>query len=489
MSREPIVDIKHKFISAADKLSTVVGSTMGPAGKLIALQNGDGRGHFTKDGISVAKTIQLKDPIENMCAKAIIEASAISARVGDGTTSAVVLACGFLKTLLAHPEKTDQLKKAVEVSKTLLTQMSKPADTAMIRAVAQISSNGDQQIIDIVCRALEMVGADGLIRVEESYEPESKLFLAEGFEAKAGWVHKAFCNKGIQSVYSKPLVWSTMERLFTYHHLTALKPILEEAAAQKRPLVIIAPDFSGDVLKTLLLNHQNKIFECLPIKTGENFKLLEDLSAVCRVDLRDPNLISPLSNLKASEMGELETIEVSPTDLFCIAKYSTGIEKQVKYLKAQLEDSKREMEKTEIKQRIAALSNKTARIMVGGVSTSEIREQVDRFDDCVCAVLAAAKGGVVGGGGQSLRKIASIVQNPELTDVLNTISNLIQSNSGKSRVLDADHTWDARNDKIVDPFEALIVDPMLVVKTALEAAFSVAVLLANTAGAVVTQPE
>ena len=516
---------REKIKTGVNKLADAVKSTLGPCGQNVILQKEHGTPIITKDGVSVAKEIQLKDPVENIGAQVIKEVSVKAAKqAGDGTTTATVLAASMYNEglkYMAAGHNAIEIKRGMDKACTSITKNLKGLSKDVsnheeIRQVATISANGDASIGNIIAEAMEEVGKKGVITVEESKTAETTLEIVEGMQIDRGYLSPYFVtdNNKMTVTLENPYIL-LCDKKITF--IKEILPLLETCSKQNRSLLIIADDVEGEALATMVVNKARGILNICAIKApgfgDRKTHMLEDLAILTGGTVISQQKGLKLEKLTMEMLGSARTVTVEKdkTTIVDGAGNQDAITSRLSELDAQQENADSDYEREAITERMNKLVGGVAIINIGASSEVELKEKKDRVDDALHATRAAVEEGIVAGGGMAL--IFSTKQ-----DSTNTFDNADQelgarlvynackspfmticSNAGKNgeAVLmglenqydDQTHGYDARNEVYVDMFEAGIIDPTKVTRTALEMAVSVASTLLTTSCVVSLEPE
>lgn len=523
---------REKIANGVAKLARAVKATLGPRGRNVVIQRQHGAApHITKDGVTVARSISFKDPYEQVGAQMVKEVAQKTADVaGDGTTTATVLAEAIVTEglkLVASGHDPMSLKrgidKAVEkVIEEIAAQRRVVSTAEEVRQVATISANGDESIGSMVSEAIEQVGKDGIITLEEGKGTESTLRVASGFEFDRGYLAPHFCNdvEKQRVILQDARVLLVNGKLSGSGALKDMQAVFEECHAESIPLVIIAEAVESEFLNTLIVNAYKGALKCVAIKApgfGESRKeMLGDLAALTGATMRDGDLVgssqSAVKNLKMEDLGFCPRIEVYKDRTLLLS--NPGCEESVELRAAQIKEKMKQVESSHdldnLEKRLAKLIGGAAVIEVGAATESEMKERKDRLEDALAATRAAIQEGIVPGGGVALVRAASAMKgfttgNPEedagVRIVLGAITvplRQIAENAGQagdvvvSDVRDrstGSMGFDAYRLQMTDMFEAGIVDPTKVTRTALQHAASIAGLMITTECVVVFEPE
>lgn len=519
------VDAREKIKKGVDKLADAVRSTLGPCGRNVLIEKQDGASFSTKDGVSVAKEIHLKDPVENMGAQVIKEVSMKAAKhAGDGTTTATVLAATMysegLKYITAGSNPVELkrgMDKAVEAVVSNLRELSRDVSTNdEIRQVATISANNDSSVGAIIAEAMESVGKNGIIEVEQSKTFETTLEIVEGMKIDRGYVSPYFVtdNNTMSTTLENPFILIYDKRISTVKEIL---PLLETCSKQNKPLLIIAEDIDGEALATLVVNKMRGILNVAAIKApgygDRRTQNLEDIAILTGGQVVSTQKGHKLERLTIEMLGTARTVKVTKEDTIIVDGNgnSESIKERVDSLKQQYDDAEGEYEKQALKERISKLVGGVAVLNIGAASEVELREKVDRVDDALHATRAAVEEGVVIGGGMALYSASQdlsfgpdALENEDQRLGVQIIKKACKSpfeaiinNAGKNpeailacmSIERLDNAgYDARNDRFVDMFAVGIIDPTKVTRTALELANSVSGTLLTTECVVSIEP-
>lgn len=520
------VDAREKIKKGVDKLADAVRSTLGPCGRNVLIEKQDGASFSTKDGVSVAKEIHLKDPVENMGAQVIKEVSMKAAKhAGDGTTTATVLAATMysegLKYITAGSNPVELkrgMDKAVEAVVSNLREMSKDVSTnEEIKQVATISANNDNSVGAIIAEAMDSVGKNGIIEVEQSKTFETTLEIVEGMKIDRGYVSPYFVtnNSTMSTTLENPFILIYDKRISTVKEIL---PLLETCSKQNKPLLIIAEDIDGEALATLVVNKMRGILNVAAIKApgygDRRTQNLEDIAIITGGQVVSTQKGHKLEKLTIEMLGTARTVKVTKDDTIIVdgSGSTDAIKDRVENLKQQYDDAEGEYEKQALKERISKLVGGVAVLNIGAASEVELREKVDRVDDALHATRAAVEEGIVIGGGMALYNASQelsfgphVLENDDQRLGVQIVKKAckapfeaIITNAGKNpeAILAMMHIekldnagYDARNDQFVNMFAYGIIDPTKVTRTALELANSVSGTLLTTECVVSIEPE
>tara|TARA_R100000664_G_scaffold15647_1_gene24240 strand:- start:11223 stop:12794 length:1572 start_codon:yes stop_codon:yes gene_type:complete len=505
--------LQQKIIKGANTLADNVASTLGPKGRNVLLQEKGKAPFITKDGVTVAQFVALEDPFENAGAQVIKQAAIqTNSDAGDGTTTATVLARAILteaqKYILAGIPPTELQRglgiAAKEVVNNLKAAAKPVTSIEDIRHVAAISANNDTTIGELIAMAVDRVGQDGSITIEESRSLETSLDVTEGFKLDAGYCAGAFINDERRAMmyHDEPLLLVTDYKINTVEQIL---PILEMAAREGRPLVIVAEDIEGQALAALIMNAMRGTMKIAGIKAPrygeERRNTMHDLALSVGATFITRESGVKLQEVKMEHLGTAKFIESTKYSTTVVGGHGDHkqIEEQIEQLKALIEQTESLQACEQIQDRIVRLSSGVAVIRVGGATEVEMTEKKHRIEDALEAVRSAQQEGIVGGGGTALLRASNtLVMKTESAEQA-MAGGIIQAacraplrqmahNAGFSadiiikNVLDApnDSGWDFRNDELVNLYESGIIDPVKVTKTALQNAVSCAGTLITT---------
>ncbi len=516
-------DARQKILKGVQVLSSAVKVTLGPRGRNVVIEKSYGAPHITKDGVSVAKEIELEDKEENMGAQMVKEvASKTADKAGDGTTTATVLAEAIYTegqrnvTAGANPMQIKHgIDKAVGVITSHLQSLSRTVkDKKEITQVATISANGDEVIGEIIATAMERVGKDGTITIEEGKGLETTLDVVEGMNFDRGYASAYF----ITNAETQEAILENCYVLVYDKKISGMKeflPILQAVAESGRALLIIAEDVEGEALATLVVNRLRAGLKVCAVKApgfGDRRKaMLQDIAIITGGQVISEEVGLKLENTTLDMLGQVKkaVIEKEETTLVQGAGKKEEIKKQIDLLKRQIEDATSDYDKDKLKERLAKLAGGVGVLKVGGATEVEVKEKKDRLDDALHATRAAVEEGVVPGGGVALircipelAKLATSFKGDERLGVeimMRAISaplKQIAFNAGhegsiiaqKVSELSVCEGWDARTNEYVDMFKQGIIDPTKVVRLAVQMAASIAGLLLSTEAMITEEP-
>jgi len=516
-------DARERILRGVDILADAVKVTLGPKGRNVVIEKSFGAPRITKDGVTVAKEIELKDRFENLGAQMVREvASKTNDIAGDGTTTATVLAQAIvregMKSVAAGMNPMD-LKRGIDlaVGKVVadLKARSKPvAVTSEIAQVGTISANGETEIGEMIAKAMEKVGKEGVITVEEAKGMESELDVVEGMQFDRGYLSPYFITnpEKMQVELESPYILIHEKKL---SNLQALLPVLEAVVQSGRPLLIIAEDVEGEALATLVVNKLRGGLKVAAVKApgfGDRRKaMLEDIAVLTKGEMISEDLGIKLENVTLPMLGVAKrvTIDKDNTTIIDGAGEADSIKGRVEQIRAQIEITTSDYDKEKLQERLAKLAGGVAVIKVGGSTEVEVKERKDRVDDALHATRAAVEEGIVPGGGTALLYATKALEglkgaNDDQTRGVDIVRRAlfapvrqIASNAGHDGAVVSGKLLDGGDDKIgfnaqTDVYENLVVagviDPTKVVRTALQDAASVASLLITTEAAITEMP-
>jgi chaperonin GroEL len=506
---------REKLVQGVNVLADAVKVTLGPKGRNVVIQKSFGAPHVTKDGVTVAKEVELKDPVENMGAQMVREvASKTADKAGDGTTTATVLAQAIVREgvkYVAAGMNPMDLKRGIEHGARALVQelinLSKPCSTTKeIAQVGALSANSDSSIGDIIAEAMQRVGSKGVITVEDGKGLENELEVVEGMQFDRGYLSPYFINNPDKQVaeLDNPYILLNDKKV---SNIRDLLPVLEQVAKAGRPLLIIAEDVEGEALATLVVNNMRGILKTVAVKApgfGDRRKaMLEDIAVLTGGQVVAEELGLTLDKVTLADLGQAKRIEVDKDNTIIVdgAGSSANIESRVKSINTQIESATSDYDREKLQERVAKLSGGVAVIRVGAATEVEMKEKKDRIDDALHATRAAVEEGVVVGGGVALLRAARSARidlpanNPDYSAGVDIVLRAAQEplraiayNAGAepsvvvNRVLEGtgNFGYNAANDTYGDLVEQGVIDPTKVTRTALTSAASVAGLLLTT---------
>jgi chaperonin GroEL len=518
-------DARDRMLRGVDILANAVKVTLGPKGRNVVLEKSYGAPRITKDGVTVAKEIELSDKFENMGAQMVREvASKASDVAGDGTTTATVLAQAIVregaKAVAAGMNPMD-LKRGIDLAtaeavKDIQARAKKVASSEEIAQVGTISANGDASIGEMIAQAMQKVGNEGVITVEEAKTAETELDVVEGMQFDRGYLSPYFITNAEKMIaeLEDPYILIHEKKLSS---LQSLLPILEAVVQTGKPLLIVAEDIEGEALATLVVNKLRGGLKIAAVKApgfGDRRKaMLEDIAILTAGQTISEDLGIKLENVTLDMLGRAKRIRIDKESTTIIdgAGSSQDIEARVSQIKAQIEETTSDYDREKLQERLAKLAGGVAVIRVGGSTEVEVKEKKDRVDDAMHATRAAVEEGIVPGGGTALLRAKTAVakltsDNPDVQAGIKIVLRALEApirqiaeNAGVegSTVVGKinDNTssdtfgFNAQTEEFVDMLQAGIVDPAKVVRTALQNAASVAGLLVTTEAMVAEAPK
>ena len=515
-------DARQRMLKGVNILANAVKVTLGPKGRNVVLDKSFGAPTITKDGVSVAKEIELKDKFENMGAQMVKEVSSQTSDVaGDGTTTATVLAQSILvegmKAVAAGMNPMDLkrgIDKAVVAAVEQLKKMSKPcSDNKAIAQVGTISANSDKDIGDIIAKAMDKVGKEGVITVEEGSGLENELDVVEGMQFDRGYLSPYFVNnqQNMSCELESPLILLNDKKI---SNIREMLPVLEGVAKSGKPLLIISEDVEGEALATLVVNNIRGIVKVAAVKApgfGDRRKaMLQDIAVLTGGTVISEELGLSLEKATLNDLGSAKRVIVSKENTTIIdgAGKATDIEARVKQIRAQIEETSSDYDKEKLQERVAKLAGGVAVIKVGAVTEVEMKEKKARVEDALHATRAAVEEGVVAGGGvaliRALQAIKSLKGDNHDQDIGINIARrameeplrMIVENAGDeasvvvNKVMEnkGDFGYNAASGEYGDMIAMGILDPTKVTRSALQNAASVAGLMITTEAMVADIP-
>ena len=507
-------EARNKLYEGVRKLSDAVKVTMGPRGRNVLIQKSFGAPTITKDGVSVAKEVELKDTLENMGASLVREvASKTADQAGDGTTTATVLAHAIFKeglrniTAGANPIEVKRgMDKACEAIIAELKALAKPVagNRKQIAQVATISANSDEKIGQLIADAMEKVGKDGVITVEEAKSINDELSVVEGMQFDRGYLSPYFITNAdkMNCELSNPLILLYDKKIT---NLKDILPVLETAQKNGRPLLIIAEDIEGEALATLVVNKLRGILNIAAVKApgfGDRRKaMLEDIAILTGGTVICEEMGRTLESANAADLGSASSIVIDKDNTTIVngAGSKDAINARINQIKAQIAETTSDYDREKLQERLAKLSGGVAVIKVGAATETEMKEKKDRVDDALSATKAAVEEGIVIGGGAALihatNRINLNLEGDELIGA-NIVRRAIKApirqiaeNAGFDAGVivnpietckDENRGFDSASGEYVDMYEAGIIDPVKVERVALQNAVSVASMLLTT---------
>ncbi|HXQ12550.1 MAG TPA: chaperonin GroEL [Caulobacteraceae bacterium] len=517
-------DARDRMLRGVNTLANAVRVTLGPKGRNVIIEKSFGAPRSTKDGVTVAKEIELTDKFENLGAQLIREvASKTNDKAGDGTTTATILAQAIvsegLKYVAAGMNPMDLRrgidKAVVKVVAEIKKTSKKVTTNAEIAQVGAISANGDKDVGDMIARAMDKVGNEGVITVEEAKSLETELDVVEGMQFDRGYLSPYFITNAdkMEAVLEDPLILLFEKKLSS---LQALLPVLEAVVQSARPLLIVAEDIEGEALATLVVNKLRGGLRVAAVKApgfGDRRKaMLEDIATLTGGQLISEDLGIKLENVTLDMLGKAKKVTITKDDTTIVdgSGAKADIEARIGQIKKQIEDTTSDYDKEKLQERLAKLAGGVAVVRVGGSTEVEVKEKKDRVDDALNATRAAVEEGIVPGGGVALLKAAKVLEgfkgdNDDQTAGVAIVQRALQApirqiaeNAGVEGSIvvgkvtenkSATYGFDAQSEKYVDMIQAGIIDPAKVVRTALQDAASVAGLMVTTEAAIVEAPK
>ena len=517
-------DARDRMLRGVDILANAVKVTLGPKGRNVVIEKTFGAPRITKDGVTVAKEIELKDKFENMGAQMVKEvASKTNDLAGDGTTTATVLAQAIVregcKSVAAGMNPMD-LKRgidaAVETVTAELAKMSKKVKTnEEIAQVGTIAANGNREIGDIIAKAMDKVGKEGVITVEEAKGLDTELDVVEGMQFDRGYLSPYFITNAEKMTVElqNPYILIHEKKL---SDLQPLLPILEAVVQSNRPLLIIAEDIEGQALATLVVNKLRGGLKVAAVKApgfGDRRKaMLEDIAVLTHGEVISEDLGIKLESVTLQMLGSAKvvTIDKDNTTIIDGAGKKADINARCEQIRAQVEETTSDYDKEKLQERLAKIAGGVAVIKVGGATEVEVKEKKDRVDDALHATRAAVEEGIVPGGGVALLRASKLLSKTSSTNddqkvgieivrrALQVPLRQIAENAGEDSAVIAgkvaenasfNYGFDAQSGKYVDMVKAGIIDPTKVVRVALQDAASVAGLLITTEAMIADLPK
>ncbi|MDX2308509.1 MAG: chaperonin GroEL [Hyphomicrobium sp.] len=517
-------DAREKMLRGVDVLANAVKVTLGPKGRNVVIERSFGAPRTTKDGVSVAKEIELEDKFENMGAQMLREVASRTADLaGDGTTTATVLAQAIVRegarSVAAGANPMD-LKRGVDLAVTAVVQniktnARKVTSSSEVAQVGTISSNGDQEIGRMIATAMDRVGKEGVITVEEAKSLETELDVVEGMQFDRGYISPYFVTNAdkMTAELDEPLILIHEKKLTG---LQAMLPVLEAVVQSGRPLLIIAEEVENEALATLVVNKLRGGLKVAAVKApgfGDRRKaMLEDIATLTGGQVVSEDLGIKLENVTLDMLGRAKrvTIDKDNTTIVDGSGKREDIDARVKQIKSQIEETTSDYDREKLQERLAKLAGGVAVIKVGGATEIEVKERKDRVDDALHATRAAVEEGIVPGGGIALLRAAVALdgvtaENDDQQVGINIVRKALQAparqiaaNAGEDGSVivgkiaeNAAYAWgyDAQTGKYCNMIEAGIIDPAKVVRCALQDAASVAGLLITTEAMIAELPK
>ena len=525
-------DARQAMLRGVNKLADAVKITLGPKGRNVVLEKKFGSPLSTKDGVSVAKEIELEDARENMGAQLVREvASKTSDVAGDGTTTATVLAQAIfregVKAVTAGSNPMDVkrgIDRAVESATNEIKKLSRPVAGKAIAQVGIISANNDESIGEIIAQAMEKVGKDGVITVEEAKGLETSLEVVEGMQFDRGYLSPYFVTDAerMETVHEDAYILIHEKKISS---MKDLLPVLEQVAKSGKPLLIIAEDVEGEALATLVVNKLRGTLHAAAVKApgfGDRRKaMLEDIAILTNGKCITEDLGIRLENVKLEDLGRAKKIVIDKENTTLVegAGKSKAIEGRVKQIRTQIDETTSDYDREKLQERLAKLVGGVAVIKVGAATESEMKEKKARVEDAMHATKAAVEEGIVPGGGVALVRCTSALedlakkeekQNHDIAIGVKIVKRALEepirqiaNNAGyegsvivnqvkgleEDKAKGANWGFDAQNEKFVNMHDAGIIDPTKVVRSALQNAASIASLMLTTEAVINEIPE
>jgi chaperonin GroEL len=515
---------RERMLRGVDILADAVKVTLGPKGRNVVIEKSFGAPRTTKDGVTVAKEIELEDKFENMGAQMVREvASRTNDEAGDGTTTATVLAQAIIregmKSVAAGMNPMD-LKRGIDKAVLKVIETIKGMSTPIkgsseIAQVGTISANGESSIGEMIARAMEKVGNEGVITVEEAKSLETELEVVEGMQFDRGYLSPYFITDAdkMRAELEDPYILLFEKKLSS---LQAMLPVLEAVVQSNRPLLIISEDVEGEALATLVVNKLRGGLKIAAVKApgfGDRRKaMLEDIAVLTGGQVISEDLGIKLENVTLDMLGTAKKVSITKDDTTIVdgAGEKSAIEGRVSQIRRQIEDTSSDYDKEKLQERLAKLAGGVAVIKVGGASEIEVKERKDRVDDALNATRAAVEEGIVPGGGVALLKASKALagmtgdnedQNQGIQIIVRALQapiRQIAENAGVEGSIvvgkvmeskDANFGYNAQTEKYEDLVASGVIDPAKVVRTALQDAASVAALMITTEAAVAEKPK
>jgi chaperonin GroEL len=508
-------EARQAILRGVNKLADAVKVTLGPRGRNVVIEKKFGSPTITKDGVTVAKEIELKDELENAGAKMVREvASKTSDTAGDGTTTATVLAQAIyregIKNVTAGANPMD-VKRGIEIAVRAavesIDKLAKPVEGKDIAHIGSISANNDEEIGSIIASAMEKVGKDGVITVEEARGLDTVLDVVEGMQFDRGYLSPYFVTdpERMESVLENAKILIYEKKVSS---MKDLLPILEQTARQGKPLLIIAEDVEGEALATLVVNKLRGTLNVAAVKApgfGDRRKaMLEDIAILTGGKLISEDIGVKLENVKWEDLGDAKRVSIDKDNTTLVTDtddkgHKEAIAGRVKQIRGLIEDTTSDYDREKLQERLAKLVGGVAVIKVGAATETEMKEKKARVEDAMHATKAAVEEGIVPGGGVALLRCVAAVEAVKAEGDVKVGVNVIRRaleepfrqivfNAGKEaavllnevKLKGGNFGYDARNDEVVDMIEKGIIDPAKVTKQALQNASSIAGLMLTT---------
>jgi chaperonin GroEL len=505
-------DARDRMLRGVELLNNAVKVTLGPKGRNVVIDKAYGAPRITKDGVTVAREIELVDKFENMGAQMVREvASKTNDLAGDGTTTATVLAASILREgakLVAAGMNPMDLKRGIDlgvaaVVKEIQARANKVKSSAEVAQVGTIAANGDATVGEMIAKAMDKVGNEGVITVEEAKTAETELDVVEGMQFDRGYLSPYFVTntEKMRVELDDPYILIHEKKL---GNLQAMLPILEAVVQSGKPLLIISEDVEGEALATLVVNKLRGGLKVAAVKApgfGDRRKaMLEDIAVLTAGQMISEDLGIKLENVTLDMLGRAKrvVVEKDATTVIDGSGDKAGIAARIAQIKAQIEETTSDYDKEKLQERLAKLAGGVAVIRVGGATETEVKEKKDRIDDALNATRAAVEEGIVPGGGVALLRAGAVLaslagDNADITAGISIVRRALEApvrqiaeNAGVEGSIvvgkltdskDPNQGFDAQTETYVDMIKAGIVDPAKVVRTALQDSGSIAALL------------
>lgn len=515
---------REKIKKGVNKLSSAVQSTLGPCGRNVVIEKEHGAPTVTKDGVSVAKEIKLKDPVENIGAEVIKEVSMRAAKkAGDGTTTATVLAASMynegLKAVVSGLNIVEVKRGMDQAAEAILKEVKATASDVVtseeIKQIATISANNDSSIGTIIAEAMDSVGKDGVIQVQESRTAETSLEIVEGMQLDRGFISPYFVtdNDTMTATLENPLILLCDKKI---SNIKEILNLLETCSKQNKPLLLIADDVDGEALAAMIVNKSRGILNVCAVKApgfgDRKLQNLEDIALLTGAEVVSTQKGMKLEKLTSNMLGTARTVKVSQNETVIVdgGGDTEAIQERVSQITSQYEEASSDYEKQMLQERMSKLIGGVAVIHIGAPTEVELKEKVDRVDDALSATRAAVEEGIVPGGGLCLLRASERVAvdfiettHPDqvagqaiVLKACHTPFNAILENAGKSAgdiLIGIEKAkvdgYNARTGEFVNMLEAGIIDPAKVTMTALELAVSAAGTLLSTECVISIDPD
>jgi chaperonin GroEL len=517
-------DARDRMLRGVELLNNAVKVTLGPKGRNVVIDKAYGAPRITKDGVTVAKEIELADKFENMGAQMVREvASKTNDQAGDGTTTATVLAASILREgskLVSAGMNPMDLKRGIDqavaaVVAEVKSRARKVKSSSEIAQIGTIAANGDPSVGEMIARAMEKVGNEGVITVEEAKTAETELDVVEGMQFDRGYLSPYFVTNAekMRVELEDPYLLIHEKKL---GNLQAMLPILEAVVQSGKPLLIISEDVEGEALATLVVNKLRGGLKVAAVKApgfGDRRKsMLEDIAVLTAGQLISEDLGIKLENVTLEMLGRARRvlIEKDTTTIIDGAGEKTAIQARVQQIKSQIEETTSDYDKEKLQERLAKLAGGVAIIRIGGATETEVKEKKDRVDDALNATRAAVEEGIVAGGGVALLRARSALTsltgvNADVTAGISIVLRALEApvrqiaeNAGVEGSVvvgklteskNSDQGFDAQTETYVDMIKSGIIDPAKVVRTALQDAGSIAALLITAEAMIADVPQ